>query len=260
MTMTKRARRSEPAHPIHSVDNAFAILRLIARGRRVRVGEVAQELNLSASSTSRLFSMLEYHGFASKEAGTRGYVIGSALKDLGYSALCEAEISAVAHPFLKALAATFAETVHLARLQANNVVFIDAFEGSGHDAVCSRTGAVLPAHATAVGKAMLAELSENEFAAAFQGDRLQKWTSRSISSRLELERHLEVVRNDGYAVNYGECERDVCAVAVALKNRNGKVSGAISLSMRPASFGHEIASAFAKQLLLTARALSPQLR
>ncbi len=258
--MRKRVTGITPAHPIHSVDNAFAVLRLIARGQRVRVGEVAKELNLSASTTSRLFAMLEYHGFARKDEGARGYRVGSAFQDIGYKVLCEAGMTAIVRPFLDDLARRSTETVHLTRLQAGNVVFVNAAEGSDPEAVCGRTGAVLPAHLTAVGKVLLASLGQDDFIAAVGSERLQRWTPRSISSRTDLERQLNRVRSDGYAVNCGECERDVCAVAVPVRDRLGTLHAAMSISIPSARFNMGLTSNLVRQLHLTASAMRNRLR
>lgn len=253
------SRPIKPAYPIQSVDKAFSALRLLVKRKRVRVGEAAHELHVSASTMSRLFVMLEYHGFAKRESGFLGYSIGDALESLSFSTLYEAEIGRVAQPFLTHLAARTSETIHLTRLHAANVMFVGAAEGSSAESVCGKAGAVLPAHVTAVGKALLAAMSHDELLERIPGERLHRWTARSIGTRDELERHLERVRHDGYALNFGECEHDVFAIAVPVRNRHGSVCSALSISFPPRRFASDAVERIVNELRSAAKAMRPQL-
>src|SRR5207244_6929023 len=97
--------------------------------------------------------------------------------------------------------------------------------------VGSRTGVVLPAHATSVGKAVLAELPRERLHELYPAERLPGMTPNTTTSRRKLEAELALVREQGYATNVGESEPDVSAVGVAIRNGRGSPRMGISVAV-----------------------------
>jgi IclR family transcriptional regulator, acetate operon repressor len=161
---------------------------------RVRLSEASEHLGVAHSTAHRLLAMLAYHGFVRQERDSRAYVAGPALVEIGLAAIRQMDIRLHARPVLEDLAASFAETAHLAVLEGASVRYLDAVESSRALRVAARTGATLPANCTASGKAMLAVLPEAEVAAMFTEDKLPALTNRSVTSLADLLAELRDAR------------------------------------------------------------------
>ena len=219
-----------PAYPIGSVDKALRLLMLFREQTTVRLSEASAHLGVAHSTAHRLLAMLAYHGFVRQERGSRAYVAGPALVEIGLAAIKQMDIRLHARPVLEDLAATFAETAHLAVLEGQSVRYLDAVESSRALRVAARTGAALPANCTASGKAMLAALPESEVIALFGGGSLRALTRRSVTRLPDLLAELRVARERGYALNTEESEDGVASVAVPVLGRGAAPVAAIVLS------------------------------
>jgi DNA-binding IclR family transcriptional regulator len=209
------------------VDSALRLLKLFRDTPRVRLSEASEHLGVAHSTAHRLMAMLAYHGFVRQEPGSRAYVAGPALVEIGLAAVRELDIRLHARPVLESLAASLGETVHLVVLEGGNVRYLDAVESPRALRVAARTGSALAANCTASGKALLAELPDAEVAAIFADqETLTALTSRSITSCARLLAELREVRARGYAVNIEESEEGVATVAVAVRGPRGAPSAA----------------------------------
>jgi IclR family transcriptional regulator, acetate operon repressor len=220
-----------PAYPIGSVDNVLKLMSLMGERGQVRVSEAAEALGTARSTAHRLLAMLAYHGFAEQDAQTKGYAAGPELVRVGLFAAEEGlDLRGLARPVLERLCEDVGETVHLVRLQDTLAVFLDSVETSKGLRVGARVGRFMPAHCTASGKAMLAQLPPEELRRLYGSGPLDQMTSRSLSTPERLEAELEAVRRRGYATNFGESEDDVAAVAVAVPGQPGMRRAAITVS------------------------------
>jgi len=222
--------QNKPAYPLGSVDNALRLLSLLGEGDPLRVSEAAATLGTARSTAHRVLAMLEYHGFARQDVRTKAYTAGPALIRLGQSAVEGLDLRGLARPVLERLSGEVGETVHLVKLQGAAVLFLDSVETSRGLRVGSRVGRVMPAHCTAAGKAILAQLPADELNALYADGWLEGMTPRSLSSLEELETALEAVRRRGFATNFGESEDDVAAVAVAIPVAGGIPRASITVS------------------------------
>jgi DNA-binding IclR family transcriptional regulator len=205
-----------PAYPIESVDRALQLLTLLGSDRTVTVSGAAESLNVARSTAHRLLAMLQYRGFVRQDPETKVYSAGGAILQIGLSAVDSLDFRAVARPHMEALRATFDETVHLALLDGETVLFLDSLESTRTLRVGSRRGFSMPAYCTAAGKALLAQLAPDQLDAHLPA-RLDGLTDRSLRRHDELRRVLDAVRESGYATNFGESEDDVSAVAVGIQ-------------------------------------------
>jgi DNA-binding IclR family transcriptional regulator len=223
-------RAQRPAYPIASVDKALRLLMLFREQTRVRLSDASEHLGVAHSTAHRLLAMLAYHGFIRQEQDSRAYVAGSALVEIGLAAIRQMDIRLHARPVLEDLAASFAETAHLAVLEGTRVRYLDAVESSRALRVASRTGAALPANCTASGKAMLAALPESEVAAMFTEEALPALTKRSVTSPADLLAELRETRERGCALNIEESEDGVASVAVPILGRKDTPVAALVIS------------------------------
>jgi IclR family acetate operon transcriptional repressor len=220
-----------PAYPIASVDSALRLLKLFRDMPRVRLSEAAEHLGVAHSTAHRLMAMLAYHGFVRQEPGSRVYLAGPALVEVGLAASRELDIRKHARPVLESLAASLGETAHLVVLEGGNVRYLDAVESPRALRSASRTGSALAANCTASGKALLAELSDAEVSAIFAGQaELPALTARSITSGRQLLAELHKVRERGCAVNVEESEEGMASVAVAVRGPRERPAAALAVS------------------------------
>ncbi len=223
-------KRPSPRYPIESVDNALTLLRMLAGRESIGVTEASEHLGVARSTAHRLLAMLQHHGFVRQDPVQKRYAAGPALVELGLAALRDVDIRAQARPVLERLVAETGETAHLVVLSEANILFLDCVEGQMALRAGSRTGQTLPAHCTAAGKALLAELPEERLRELYPRERLAAVTSRSIRSRAALLHELEEVRGRGYATNDGESEENLYAVAAAIRDASGRARAAITVA------------------------------
>ena len=227
--MQKAEPPTGPAYPIASVDNALRLLVLFRDRPRVRLSEASEYLGVAHSTAHRLMAMLAFHGFVRQEADSRAYVAGPVLTEIGLAAVRELDIRRYARPALEQLAATLGETAHLAVLEGGSVRYLDAVESPRALRVAARTGTTLAANCTASGKALLAELPDDEVSALFAGT-LTALTGRSITALPRLLAELAGVRERGCAVNVEESEDGVASVAVAVRGPQLAPAAALAVS------------------------------
>lgn len=207
-----------PAYAIQSVDKALRLLLLLQERGRLRISETSRELHVANSTAHRLMSMLVYHGFAERDGEAGAYKLGGLMLRVGLAAVHQHTLRSLARPAMQQLLGQVNETVHLAELDGSSVHFIDSLESTQALRVVSRAGRSLPAHATSAGKAMLAQLSEDELYQLYPDEELPgpPVTERTVTTRTQLFRVLTNVRRNGFARNAEESERGVGSVGVAL--------------------------------------------
>ncbi|GAA3776191.1 hypothetical protein GCM10022240_29650 [Microbacterium kribbense] len=122
-------------------------------------------------------------------------------------------VRSIVHPVLIDLSQRFNETSQLAPPTGADIRFFDSVECTQPVRVSSRLGVALPAHATAVGKVLLASRSDEEVA-KLVGRKLRAITEQTLIDRDLFFEELAAVRRQGYAINRGESLQDIRAVAV----------------------------------------------
>jgi DNA-binding IclR family transcriptional regulator len=206
-----------PQYPIDSVDNALRVLLLFADQTTIRVTDVSRYLGVATSTGHRLLAMLQYRGFVRQDAATRGYVPGPTLDSLAIGLLRRQDVRTRVRPVLERLNRDLGETVQLARLDGDQVHFIDSIESTRALRVGGRLGQSTPAHCTSTGKVLLAQLSDEEIRRLYPREELERLTPHSIASRAQLLGELARARARGYAQSREESEEGVRSLAVALR-------------------------------------------
>jgi IclR family transcriptional regulator, acetate operon repressor len=236
---------ARPSYPIESVDNALRLLLMFREHRSIRVSEAGRAISVAGSTAHRLLAMLSYHGFVRQDPASRAYVAGPTLIDIGLSAVRDLDIRILARPFAERLSERTNETVHVAALQGPSVLYLDSVESQQPLRVASRTGTLLPAYATSVGKALLSELPTKRLRTMYRAQ-LKPLTATTIPTRALLEKELAVTRARGYALNLGEAEEGVHSIGVVVRDPGGHARAALSVSAPATRFDDERAAEFAR--------------
>ncbi|MGH3327908.1 MAG: IclR family transcriptional regulator [Streptomycetales bacterium] len=220
-----------PGNPaIDSVDKALQVLLLLRSRGQLRVTDVSDHLGVARSTAHRLLSTLALRGFVSRDPFTRTYRNGPVLMDIGLASAAAIDIRPQARPHLEALSAELHETVNLVVLEGSSCRFLDGVAGDRPLLTRVRTGTILPAHATSGGKVLLAELAPHHIRALCRPG-LPRLTEHTIAEGECLQGELRSVRARGYAVNCGESEAGIGAVAVPIRKADGRAVAAVAVSM-----------------------------
>lgn len=220
---------ARPTYLIESVDSALRLLHMLVDAERIRVSEAAVRLGVAPSTAHRLLQMLQYHGFVAQDPRSHEYVPGPDLMRLGLAAINQLDVRTLAHPVMERLCSEVNETIALAVLQGTNVVYIDGFESTRALRIGARTGAVIPAHAIAMGKALLSALPAERFETLYADEALPVLTARTTTTRTALSRQLAEVRKRGYAQSSGESEEGVASIAAPVVTDRGELRAAVSI-------------------------------
>ena len=215
---------------IGAVANALELLQLFSEQPTLKVGAASTRLGLSRSTVHRLLNTLSSYGYVVHDPITRAYQPGPVLAGIGLVAAQRSDLRTIGQDALFKLAAQTNETAHLSVLRGTEIVCIDSIESPQTVRTGSRMGWTLPAHATAGGRALLAELSDSEVMSIFPSETIAKSAQAPALRRIDLLAELELVRARRYATNFGESEPDVSAVAVVLRDRQNRARAALSIT------------------------------
>jgi DNA-binding IclR family transcriptional regulator len=216
--------------PVKSADRTLEVLEVLASSPNRRgLGELARELGIPKSSLHGILRTMAKRGWVEADpTGTR-FGLGVRALQVGAAYLDADSAVGLVAGVLDELAAEFGETVHLGRLDGAHVVYLAKRESVHPLRLFSAIGRRLPAHATALGKVLLAERSAAQLDAILP-DPLPTLTPRTITDRAALDADLARVREQGYAVDHEENTDGIACFAVAVPYRQ-PATDAISISV-----------------------------
>lgn len=225
-------RAKESQYEVGAIQRAFSIIDFLAAapGLSARASEIADGIGLPRATAHRLLSNLETPGFVSQRHENGTYRLGLRLMELGHLVESELTIVGIARPHLERLRDASGETTHLAVLDHTSVVYLEKMESPRAIRMVSRVGSRLPAHVTALGKAMLAHMPASLIAELYGDGELESITGRSPQTVDELIVRLDEVRRRGYALDDEEVEIGLRCIGAPVADRSGKVIAAVSLS------------------------------
>ena len=245
---------------IQSLERAAAILDAVARRPEgISLAELSSEVGLHTSTAFHLIKTLVGLGFLAQVAGSKRYRIGSRLFTLAAGALEENTLLALATPILEHLSAETGDAAHLAVRSTQEIVVIARTAASGLLQLSGRTGATRPAHATAIGKMLLAVMPPEELERLLAELSLPSFTEKTITKVKDLRRELEEVRRAGMAFDDCELDPDVRCLAVPVRDFAGRCVGALGISGPVWRMSREAMQKKTRQLQVAAAELSAQL-
>jgi DNA-binding IclR family transcriptional regulator len=217
------------AATIQSIERAAAILRLLSgRNRRLGVAQLAGELDLPKGTVHGILRTLTAVGFVEQDEETGKYMLGAALLHMGSSYLDGNELRTRALNWSDSLAARSGESVRIGTLHDTQVLVVHHVFRPDDSRQALEVGTLLPAHATAMGKVLLAA---NRYAAAeLATSGLAGYTAATISDWETLSAELHEVLTRGWAADVEELEVGVVSIAAPVQDRRAVTVGAIGIS------------------------------
>jgi IclR family acetate operon transcriptional repressor len=192
--------------------------------------DLSYQLGMPTATVHRLLSTFEEFDFVEQDAEQGLWFVGLKAFTVGNAFLHRRDIVASARPHMRALVEQCGETVNLGVIDDGEAVFISQVESREMMRMIVRLGSRSPIHASGVGKALLAYMSEQDLAQILQQRGLARYTDRSIDNPTRLREELQRIRQLGYALDDEEHAIGLRCVSSAIFDENGQALAAISLS------------------------------
>jgi IclR family transcriptional regulator, KDG regulon repressor len=222
--------RTKASDGSQTLSRGLKLLDLIADGREgAPVRDLAAAMGLPRSIVQRLVYTLEAEGYLERHPSQVGYRLAIKLWQLGCRSIRRLSVRELARPHLEALARRTNEMVKLAVLTGGDVVYIDGIDSSQSIRAYVPIGGTAPVHSSATGKAILAFLSPEMLASA--GLPARRYTSQTVVGKDAFAKELQRIRQRGYAINRGEWEAEIGAVAAPVFDADGHVVASIGVIM-----------------------------
>lgn len=190
--------------------------------------EVAERTGLTRAAARRFLLTLADLGYV--RVGQRRFRLAPRVLELGYAYLSSLTLPEVAQPHLERLAARVGESTSVAVLDATDVVYVARVATSRIMRVSINVGTRFPAHATSMGRVLLAALGDDELSARLAGAELPAATARTITDVDALRAELDRVRAQGWSLVDQELEEGLRSLAAPIRDRHGAVVAAVNLS------------------------------
>ena len=215
----------------NAIDRAFAILEAIAeRDHGLTNAELSRRLEIPKSSASYILRVLERRGYLWRDRESNRYHLGLRVLSLSRGVLNGIDVRDVALPALRQLMEGTHLTAHLAILDHGEAVYVERVEAQSFVRVNTWIGRRMEVHATAVGKALIAWLPEEELKTMLRVKGMRRHTSKTITVYPRLMQDLEQVRERGYAIDDEESDYGVRCVAAPILDQSGQVVAAIGVT------------------------------
>jgi DNA-binding IclR family transcriptional regulator len=227
-------RRQKSDYVIQTVTNALRLLEEFRYAEQLGVTALARRLGLHKNNVFRLLATLEEMGFVEQIADNDSYRLGTACLEIGQAFSRTRTLTRLSRSVLEALSRETQETAHLAVLDGFEVVHLDGEAPRQLVASRVRIGERLPAHASALGKVILACGDRTEWERVdrdwIRGSELSALTDATITDRDKFFEHLRGAAGLGFALDLEESACGLCCVAAPVRDASGSVVGALSVS------------------------------
>jgi IclR family pca regulon transcriptional regulator len=193
------------------------------------LSQVAQRAGLSRAVARRLLLTLQHLGYVASSG--RNFFLTPRVLELGYSYLASLDLDELVQQSMERLSRRVHESCSMSVLDGRDIVYVLRVPVRRVMSVALGVGARLPAFATSMGRAMLADLSPDALAAWLRGQKFHAYTPRTLHATAALKAELARVREQGYALVSRELESGLCSIAVPVRAANGGVVAALNVGM-----------------------------
>jgi DNA-binding IclR family transcriptional regulator len=213
---------------IQSVDRAIRVLTALQGARRMTLSELAGRLELPPSTVHGIVRTLVGHGMVVQEHGSGRYQLGPAVLRLGNVYLDTLELRSRAIPWAEDLARRTGCSVRTGVLLLDDVVIIHHEPRPDGSRQMPEVGIVIPAHASALGKAILA-FDDEAASQLLSKAPLRSMTGETMTALVELKGQLAEISASGLAYEQDEAVLGECAIGGPVFDSSDAVIGAIGL-------------------------------
>lgn len=249
-----------PPEHVQSLERGLAVISAFTRERpELTLSDAARAIGVSRSTARRSLLTLQYLGYVGQVDG-RFHLLPRVL-DLGYAFLSSLGLPEIAQPHLEALTADLHEASSVAVLDGSDIVYVNRVSTERIMRIAINVGTRFPAHATSMGRVILAARSDAFISDFLDRAPLKAFNPNTVTDRDKFVEILADVRSAGYSLVDQELERGLRSVAVPIRGRHGDVIAAANVSLYVISGSpQEIKRRVLTRLRLAADAIERDLR
>lgn len=225
----------------------------------LRLTDIAIKVNLHKSTVYRLLSYLVSENYLEFDDRTKEYRLGYKFLTLASVVLSHLDITDISKPILRELVDKTNQTANLAMIDRDTVIYIAKVEPSSSIRISTRVGARVPAHCTALGKVLLANLPDNNLDKTLTTMKLTKFTNSTITDKESLMKELNEVKIMGYAIDHEEFSDGLVCVAYPIFDYKNEAIAAISISGPVTAFKNEQIKEWIRLMKSSSQSISNQL-
>ncbi len=207
----------------------LSLLDIVADAPGLRFSEIAERSGLTKATAHRMLATLAEAGLLRVDDRDQSYHLGFKLFEMAHRVWDQFDLRSAAEPELERLRDLAGETVRLAILDDDEVLYVDQREALQAIRLGNGVGARASAHASGAGKAMLAHLDPLLREQLLNRLKLQRFTPNTITDRDALMQHLDLTKARGYAVSGEEQVVGVSSVAAAILDHRARAIGAVAI-------------------------------
>jgi DNA-binding IclR family transcriptional regulator len=220
----------EPAKLNQSVRKAITVLRATAEDRSANVSSLARAAGLPRATALRMIQTLEQEGFLLRIPGDDRVLLGPELLRLARNTDEQLLLREVSRPIMAELVTATRETVTLSVVAPDgDLDLVDQLDGPAHLRPQSWIGRRFPLYTSASGKVLLATWDEERLE-RYLSERLERFTSSTITTAEALQAELARARKRRYAVTRDEEEEGLSGIATAIHGQGGELLGVLTVS------------------------------
>ncbi|WP_041711069.1 IclR family transcriptional regulator [Clostridium pasteurianum] len=245
---------------VQSVERTLSILEVLSDYENgLGITEISEKVNLHKSTVHRLLNTLMIKDYVEQDEDTNRYKLTLKLFELGSKKVEKMNIVTVARPLLQELMEKTNEVIHLVVREGTEIVYIAKVESQNPIRMYSRIGKRSPVYCTAVGKAMLSYMTDDEVNFIWENSNIEKLTENTVVDFDKFKGNLGIIEKQGYAIDEQENEIGIRCIASPILDYRGQVCGAISISGSIISFKEEKIKEFSKLITGYANKISQEL-
>lgn len=242
---------------VPTVQRTFRILETLASAENGRgISELSSELGFAKSTTFNLLMTLVQLGYCYRTQSDSKFHLSLKLFSLGSAVVERMDLRKIAASILQELVKATGETANLGTIQGDEAVYIDCLPGPHPVTVNTWPGKRLPLHCTALGKALLAWMSEEEIQSLLSKSDMQAFTPNTLKSVEKLLTELAEVRLRGYALDDEEDAEGMRCIGAPVFDHTGQIVSAISLTAPVQRLPYSDIPGIAAQVVDSARQIS----
>ncbi len=245
---------------VQSVERTLAIVEVLSEyDEGLGLTEISEKVDLHKSTVHRLLYTLMVKSYVEQNESTNKYRLTLKLFELGSKKVEKMNIVTIARPMLKELMEKTNEVIHLVVREGTEIVYIVKVESQNPIRMYSKIGKRSQVYCTAVGKSMLAYMTDKEVLDIWQSSKIEKLTEHTVTDFNEFKASINKVKEEGYAIDEQENEIGIRCTAASILDYKGEVCSAISISGSIISFKEEKIEEFSKLIIEYSARISKKL-
>jgi IclR family acetate operon transcriptional repressor len=215
---------------IKSLDRAMAVFEHLSEMPGATLSELAADTDQSPATTYRILTTLEARGLVEFDAATQLWHIGAGAFLIGARYLRRTSVVDRARPILRRLMEATGETANLGISREAHVLFVSQVESHASIRAFFPPGTLSPMHASGIGKALLAQMTDDRLSRYIATAPLDRFTARTLTDPGDLRADLQETRARGYAIDDEEKNEGMRCIAAAVYDWTGEAVAGLSVS------------------------------